>query len=368
MSFIRRAKAVFAERTSGLGPGVLPLAALVILACCSEGGILGLRSARRISVGVHMDLTWRPDDVYRKVMIQRALEVHSAVSRNSLLWHLVEPVKGQQDWSLTDSTVDDLVAHGIAPLMVVVGSPSWANGASEVVDAYYYLEVPTDSVAFAGWVTDYRDFIRAAARRYRGRVRLWELGNEENGAEFWRPRPNVAQYATWYSEMRDAIKAENPDATVSAGGLTLLAVPSESIGTNINGVTFVQQLYAADVFPDAIAVHPYTSAGAGPDVHIDGARNFDDIEAVREVMVRNGQGALPMWVTEWGWSTSDVTPTVQAGYLQRSLELLSTRYAPYVTVATYFALGDYPGLPYGLYDASGNRRPAADVFAAFMRP
>lgn len=75
-----------------------------------------------------------------------------------------------------------------------------------------------------------------------------------------------------------------------------------------------------------------------------------------------------MWVTEWGWNTARVTPIVQAEYLRRSLELLDTRYSSYVTIATYFALHDYqPDLFYGLFDWSGNRRLAGDVFEAFMR-
>ena len=319
--------------------------------------------------GLHMDLTWYADRDYRSGMIERAQQVHASVSRNSLLWHLVEPVKGTRDWTVLDSTVDDLLATGIQPLMAVYGSPTWANGTPAAGNPYHYLHVPTDSVAYSRWVEEYKMFVRAAARRYRGRVQLWELGNEQNYEHFWRPRPNVAQYARWYEELRSVIKAENPDAIVSVGGLTLLAVPASKIGPNINGVSFMSELYAHGVMPDAVAVHPYTDGGSAPDARIAGAQNFGDLEAIRAVMLDAGQGQTPIWITEWGWSTSEVTPERQAAYLRRSLELIATRYSSFVTIATYFALTDFPPhYSHGLFDAEGTMKPSGEVFRDFVRP
>lgn len=355
--------------TAGITPGTFQLVATQRAGTEADTSalVVVVPASSSVQFGVHMDAAWVASLAYTQSRILEAKQVHSTVSRNSLLWHLVEPVRGVRDWSLLDSTVDHLLAQGTQPLMVVEGSPAWVNGAA-TVDSEYYLQVPTDSVAFVAWVAAYKEFIGSAASRYRGKVRLWELGNEENYQYFWRPRPSAVQYAYWYKELRDTIKVENPDAIVAVGGLTLLTVPASRIGPNINGVTFIQQLYAINVFPDAVAVHPYTYDNTGPDVHTDGEGSFDDIAAVRAVMVQAGQGARPMWVTEWGWNTARVTPIVQAEYLRRSLELLDTRYSSYVTIATYFALHDYqPDLFYGLFDWSGNRRLAGDVFEAFMR-
>lgn len=319
-----------------------------------------------IQFGLHTDLTWYDNREYRRGLIQKAKAVNAVISRNAILWHLVEPEQGVRDWSILDSTIDDLLTEGIEPVMVVLGSPSWANGVAAAGDPHHYLVVPSDPSLFDQWVSEYKTFMRAAARRYRDKVRLWEIGNEQNWTHFWRPRPSVEQYAHWYDELRRTIKSENPDAVIALGGLTLLAKLDSMIGKNISGVTFLETMYTLGVFPDAVAVHPYTDNGAGPDVHVEGAGNFDDIEAIRKVMVQHGHQEDSIWVTEWGWSSAEVTPEVLAAYLRRSLELIDTRYSPYVTIATYFTLVDL-ARHYGLYDVSGRLKPSGLVFRDFLR-
>jgi hypothetical protein len=90
-----------------------------------------------------------------------------------------------------------------------------------------------------------------------------------------------------------------------------------------------------------MATHPYQGdfppelTGDSNDVWL-----LTHVPAVHDVMARHGDGAKPIWFTEFGWSTHansptmaawqrGVTPEVQAQYLVRTITLVRTKY-PYV--------------------------------------
>ena len=190
---------------------------------------------------------------------------------------------------------------------------------------------------------------------------MWEIGNEPNDADFWKPAPNVAQYATWYTALRTAIKQVDPTSLVALGGLNGLGYDMDPPG--MRGTAFLTALYARHVYPDVVAIHPYSNMGQSPAVNLSEADNFDDIAVVHNFMAANGQGSIPLWITEWGWSVDKVTPTQQADYLGQSLALLDSAYASYVTVATCYSEFDPSSIyHYGLYTAQFTARPAAAVF------
>src|SRR5206468_1367705 len=59
---------------------------------------------------------------------------------------------------------------------------------------------------------------------------------------------------------------------------------------------------------DGISVHPYADpADTGPDEPDTNPprQNLAHLDAVHDAMIRAGDGAKPVWVTEIGWSTND---------------------------------------------------------------
>lgn len=318
-----------------------------------------------ILYGVHSDITWYKDASYRTQAITTATTIHAQVMRIGLLWMWIEYTRGHRDWTVMDDVVNRVVAAGMQPLVTVSGSPEWASGVTEAADEDFYLYVPTDSTKFKQWVADYVDFMKAATTRYKGKVTMWEIGNEQNDAYFWRPRANVNQYATWYVALRTAIKQIDPTAIVALGGMNSLGYDIDA--NSMRGPAFLSAVYAKGIYPDAVAIHPYSNQAQSPEVHIKNAGNFDDIDLVRNVMVANGQSNAPIWLTEWGWTIDKVSPAVQADYLTKSLNLLETKYSSYVTVATYYSHFD-PTIPlhFGLYTHDFVMRPAGAAFRDFM--
>ena len=127
---------------------------------------------------------------------------------------------------------------------------------------------------------------------------------------------------------------------------------------------------------DALAVHPYQDPPtAAPDTACDNRiYRFTCLPAVRDQMVRNGDSAKPIWLTEFGWTTAQtgdrlgVDEPTQAAYLTQSLGLLRD-YAPYVTNAFWYTMRDRDDwTPYendfGLLHVDGSEKPA---FAALQQ-
>jgi hypothetical protein len=348
---------------------------LVVAACTSEEGDSSASQTdppedpqsrppewEETTYGLHMDVTYDDDPAHRLEAIELAASVGVQISRNSFLWHRMQPTPDQEvDWSVPDSVVEELTGRGIEPLFTAYGSPSWANGVphDDVEDADLY--VPQDDADFDQWVDRYADFMRAAAERYRGQVTKWEVWNEQNGTWFWKPAPDLDRYVEFFQAVRGAILQGNPDAQVAPGGLASLTATGES---DITGVEFLQGLLDRGVRPDYISIHPYSTSEQDPDEQLAGQNNFDDIERIRQVLVEAGH-EVPVWVTEWGWRSDEVGEDAQAEFLERSLERIATDY-PYVTVATYFLDYDRPEFTQGLFDTSMRPKPSAEVFESFV--
>ena len=316
----------------------------------------------RLVLGVHADLMYEGDPVLRaRIIAADDSLLRVRIVRSSLLWDRIEPGEGRREWAIGDAVVEDLTAAGIEPLLVVVGSPTWANHVSVAV-ARHQLFVPAGREEFAAWLNAFASFAHDAALRYRGKVHRWEVWNEPNLSAFWRPRPDADQYAQTYQRVRAAILAADPTAKVATGGLTVLS--DAWGGGNVRGLTFLDGLIREGVRPSLVAIHPYTTPPHAPDSELPRQNNFEDIADVHELLLKRGIRAS-IWVTEWGWSSEAVGLARQASYVQRSLELLRDRY-PYVTVATYFIDHDRPPRFYqGLLDSSLRPKPSARRFAAF---
>ena len=310
-------------------------------------------------VGVHSTLAFDGDAERRARTVDAIDEVLGAqVVRDSLLWHQIEQIEGERDWSRSDSVVEELRAAGIEPVLVVIGSPSWANGVPESTPRHF-VNVPPRGPTLDAWIKQYADFLAEAVSRYRGAVRRWEIWNEPNLTLFWRPRPDPDAYRQVYERLRATILRVDPNAEVAVGGLaSLVAEPPEP---SIPGLAFLGRLTRTQPPLDNVAIHPYTTDDHPPAVHVPGQNNFDDIGRVHDQLVAEGERAS-IWVTEWGWSSATVGERRQAQYVDRSLAMLEARY-PFVRVATHFADRDRPPEFFqGLLASDLQPKPAALAF------
>ncbi len=174
-------------------------------------------------------------------------------------------------------------------------------------------------------------FISQAVERYRGRIKCWEIWNEENfkRKSVWGTTElegHAANYAACLQAAYRAIKAADPDALVLYGGTS--HVPIDFIDATLR--------HGAGKGFDVMNVHPYNTGGIPEAI-------ADSLRQLSLLLERHGLGDRPIWVTEIGWSTS---PRKASDYymqiMPRALEAFGIR--PADTALAVLYCGEVPPL------------------------
>jgi hypothetical protein len=255
--------------------------------------------------------------------------------RIDVAWDGIEnSVKGARNpWyiGMVDYCVNQARARGLNVLVTLWLTPSWANGGQS-------NKVPPTNPQ------DYADFARWAAGYWAGRVAAWEVWNEPDPSQsFW--QGTTQQYVSLLRAAYPGFKAGDPTAKVILGG------PA----SNDDG--WIGQVYAlgGGTSFDVVATHPYQGVADSPPERADDGHRwwFTHLPAVRSVMASYGDGAKPIWFTEFGWSahpndagTQDwqrgVTPEQQGDYFVRAIQYTTTNY-PSVQVMFWYKERAQPG-------------------------
>ncbi|NLX23111.1 MAG: hypothetical protein GXY55_15780 [Phycisphaerae bacterium] len=214
---------------------------------------------------------WRGNPHARERMTEAArLAQRAGVkwTREEFQWHAIEPARGQFEWAFYDDLVATHLAHGIQ----IYGLLCYWSG---------WTKPNTDE-----GISDYCAWVRQVVRRYRDRIRHWQIWNEPN-IFFWTgPRE---MYADLLAQAYAVIKEEDPDAVV-------LGCSSSGIDTG-----FIRMVMERGGRFDALAVHPYRGA-------------LNDLDYIRELKAAHElSGGRPLWLTEIGFPTQQ-----QGGWSERN--------------------------------------------------
>jgi hypothetical protein len=202
-------------------------------------GVAGVASgAPRLQVGVTDDawLMFGPGTADDRA--QQLHDMGAEIVRVTLDWRRIEARRGVFDWEREDATLDALRAQGIAPILVLWGTPKWANGGRGA-------NIPPRSAA------DFAAFADEAATRYPW-VRRWIIWNEPNQRRWLVPPSPVLYVTRLLNPAGQAIKSVIPNATI-AGGAT---APRGSKG-GVSPVDFIRGMGRAGAHLDAYAHHPH---------------------------------------------------------------------------------------------------------------
>jgi hypothetical protein len=275
--------------------------------------------------------------------------------RTALSWRDVEPSSADQDdWSKADNIVADAQKDHVSIIFDVVGAPRWAGS--------------QESGEFSTDPQQYADFCAKVAARYRGRVQVYELGNEPNLTTEV-PNPDPATYAKVLEAAYPAIKKADPDAFVLTAGLA----GGRHRNGNLTGIDFLTGLYAdgAQGSFDGIAFHPYTYPLLPTQDVDNGTRNWAQMLQVRALMVRHGDGGKPIWVTEFGAPTNGpggVSEAQQAEIMKNGFDLWKTySWGGVISWFDYQDKGTDTSTHkdfFGIVDASLAHKPSYATFSA----
>ena len=287
-----------------------------------------------------------------------------------LPWDEIEPACGQPQWERFDHVFELLHAQPrLTPVVVLNGSPLWARRPG---DAANPLAPPQERA-------DFGVFAAAAARRYSDQVHYYQIWHEPNVAPHWGARPvDPTDYLGLLREAAVQIRSADGDAEIV---LAALAPNTEPGGANLSDVAFLEALYAQGARPwfDIAAAQPY-GFSAPPDAPASpGALNFGRASLLRDVMVRNGDGAKRLWATSFGWNalpddwTGKLSPwgqvdeAAQTHYTSQAIEMAAMRW-PWLgrcsgpAVCPQLAPDD-PWRGFALCVDDGLARPVADALA-----
>jgi hypothetical protein len=253
----------------------------LLLSGTSQGQQTTLPSVIPGGFGVNIHFTRAGADELRTLS-----ESGVRVIRMDFAWSRVERAKGEYDFSAYDGLAADMNNLGIRCLFILdYGNRLYDDNLSPHTDE--------GRAAFAR-------FAGAAAKHFAGKGILWEIWNEPNIAQFWKPRPSAEDYSALALATIEAVRDADPNAFIMG--------PASSTFP----WAFFETMGQRGVFGklDAVSVHPYRRTDPET-VEADYAR-------LRALLDRHAPGrSIPIVSGEWGYTTLDVSEEKQADYLVR---------------------------------------------------
>jgi hypothetical protein len=213
-------------------------------------------------------------------------------------WFRYEPNKGDYQFGGLDNLVNQANAAGINVLFSVVKAPEWARGGQDMSVAG-----PPNNPG------DYADFIGAMAAHFKGRVKAYEIWNEQNLHYEWGNQPiDPGRYMALLCGAYRAVKAQDGGATVVSGALTPTGVNSDRAWDDVRYLGAMARGGLRGC-ANAVGAHPsgYNNPATAPvgwnnpgEPQFKGHRSFyfrGTMESYRKAT------GMPVWATEFGWAT-----------------------------------------------------------------
>ena len=206
-------------------------------------------------------------------------------------WEGTERVKGEYRWGDYEELTANLEKRGLRAIYIL----DYSNGLYERGASPQH---PESVAAFARWAG-------AAAAHFKGRRMVWEIWNEPNG-DFWKPRPEVAQYIALAQATCGAIRANDPQATIIA--------PASSEFP----WSFLEKFLQSGLLEqlDAVSVHPYRDYRRPPETV---SEDYLRLRRLIERYASPGKKNVPIISGEWGYATHNkgVSLETQAAFIVR---------------------------------------------------
>jgi hypothetical protein len=190
----------------------------------------------------------------------------------------VEPQKGRWDFSQLDSYVSLAESHGVEILLPLGLTPAWASSRPQQRSGY-----EPGNAAEPRDISDWQDYVRQVATRYKDRIHAYEIWNEPNLSDFFSGSPEqmleLARAA--YTVLKQV------DKTV------IVVSPS---ATSQSGIQWLERYLkmGGGAYADVIGFHLYVTPEA-PEAMLELAQDL------RVVLKENHLDDKPVWNTEAGW-------------------------------------------------------------------
>jgi len=267
----------------------------MILAGCLIMGVLANSATEQVPLpkltipdgfGVNIHFTNEPRD------LDLIAEAGFKFIRMDLGWGGVEREKGVYNFGGHDALTEGCLKRGIRIIYIV-------DYSNKLYESDMSVRTAEGREAFAA-------FAETAAKRYAGQGMLWEIWNEPNLKQFWRPQPSIEDYCALVEATVPRIRAADPSGIILAP--TTSGIPFD----------WLEECFKKGLLEwiDALSVHPYRSH---PPEDV-----LKDYAQLRELMGKylpEGK-EMPVISGEWGysqinWDKSNLPEEQQGQYLVR---------------------------------------------------
>lgn len=193
--------------------------------------------------------------------------------RMDLNWGGTEREKGKYDFGAYDRLVNAMEPHGNRAILIL-------DYSNRLYDGGVSPHTEEGREAMGRWAV-------AAARHFAGKGFIFEMWNEPN-IQFWKPKPNVEDYAKLAVAVGRAMRAGAPDE--------LYVGPA----TSTIDLKFLETCFKAGCLEywDAVSVHPYRQ---GDPETVEG--EYLKLRALFARYAPKGK-TIPILSGEWGYSTA----------------------------------------------------------------
>lgn len=271
--------------------------------------------------GANTFLSKEVEDWKREKTVQMMSQAGLGWMKQQFPWSEIEPKPGrfwddkynQDSWAKYDRIVDLAEKNGIRVIARIDNTPDWARGPDTTPQT-----PPNDFDRFA-------DFVAIFVEHYKGRVQYLQIWNEPNLKTEWGGQLDPVAYATMLRKVYAKAKAVDPNVIILSAPL---AQTVDTGDKGLNDLDFLQKLYDAG-FANSFDIMMANGYGFDKSPTADPAPdklNLRRVELERQIMERNGDGAKPVWLNEYGWNAAPadlpadavpwqrVTPEQQATY------------------------------------------------------
>jgi hypothetical protein len=206
-------------------------------------------------------------------------------------WPSLQPTKQKWDFSGLDRYIALAEQHHVEVMLTLGLTPQWISSRPEEQSNY-----GRGNAAMPKDINAWRDYVRAVAERYKGRIRAYELWNEPTTVSKGQFSGSPVQMVQLARVAYQTLKQVDPDVTVVS--------PST---TGSSGMEWLDQFLRAGGgnYVDVVGDHLYTTPNP-PEYIVTLAQQ------VEQIMQRDGVGDKPLWDTETGYAIQNKQSAVKA--------------------------------------------------------
>lgn len=271
-------------------------------------------------------------------------------------WYILEPQRGNFDYTRTDPIVDFCQENDINIFPVIGYTPGWANGNRG------YNHLPDD-------INDWTNFITNVVNRYKDRLRMWTIWNEPNLPEFFQ------------HDMQDYIdKILIPASNTIKGIDPALKVTAPEIATLVSAEwwKWLEKFAELENYYDLLVLHCYAKSGQTTIDYIEKGRwpwflqwlswllnwFYPGNQSIKGKLKNISREA---WLTETGWRTNGVSEEQQRQYYEELVNYINR--SSVLKKVFFYEIIDDPNITdkWGVLRSDYSEKPAYQYIKSICR-